>query len=90
VTTTLELLLTVVASAITAVSTVLVVRRRHSGNIRTSEAETLWAESRAIRREQSKQLDVLYRRVEKLEEEKTQCQEQVESLQTQVDSLRKT
>lgn len=45
----------------------LVAARRFSGKIKTSEAEELWAESRAIRQDSAKRIRILNGVVERLE-----------------------
>ena len=74
---------------ITAIGTVIVSRRRHSGNIRTAEAETLWNESRAIRKEQRAELDKVNARLEATEEAHRQCQIEVATLRAELAEVRK-
>jgi hypothetical protein len=47
---------TIIAGILGSVTTIFIARRQNSGEIKTSEAATLWAESQSIRKEQREEL----------------------------------
>lgn len=47
---------TIIAGILGSATTIFIARRQNSGEIKTSEAATLWAESQSIRKEQREEL----------------------------------
>lgn len=62
-------LLTLCGVVVTGAAAYAVATRRHSGKIGTTEAETLWAESQAMRKELRDEADICRREVAALREE---------------------
>jgi hypothetical protein len=65
--------LALTGTALTGLVTWLVAARAASGRVETTDAATLWEESRAIRVELRKEADTLRQRVDKLSEEVEEC-----------------
>lgn len=76
---------------VTAVGTWLVARRTKSGKITDSDADTLWEESTAMRRELREQVDALRGEISELKAEKLAAdirwQERVDRLEVRIDHL---
>jgi len=66
-------ILSLAGTAVTGLATWLVAARAASGRVQTTDAATLWEESRAIRIELRKEADLLRQRVDKLSEEVEEC-----------------
>lgn len=78
----------VVVGVVSATATYLAVRRKTSGNVATSEASDLWAESQAMRRELRDEATELRREVATLRSEATELRSTMANLLSEISHLR--
>lgn len=81
-------LIAILAAVVSATATYLAVRRKTSGNVGTSEASDLWAESQAMRRELRDEASELRREVATLRTEAVDLRATMTTLLNQISHLR--
>lgn len=80
--------ITLAIALIAPVLTYLVAARKLSGRIKDTEATELWAESRAIREWSGKQIEMLHKHIDELENKNQSLNDEVLELRSTVQELK--